>query len=426
MNKRLIASVLAAALILPTAAIAADMIAIDSEVFTQEEHPDGTSGPGSNGGTWSWDGKDELTLTDYDGGPVAAHGDIEIKLEGENTVTSHNQDAIFVWGEDAQLTITGEGSLTADMTVDSYEFSHPLEGYGDPNSDGYIDLRQGNIGAINNLNGDTEIRDTTVVANSRFEGLVDNSVCSAISNYDGELRIINSQVEAAWYVDHDMTYGHGNACIYTSGTAVVDNSNFDIKVVPLREVPESYSTDGWYLDNFSRGESPVITINASNVHISGSTKAFKIIRIYDVERFNSEEPFSPAIALTGGSELVLPDGASFINHLRSDNPSLLYSTIGFGDGPDERGLWDEESVRYASEVLIKAPDPEPEPEPEPTPEPEPVPAPAPEPAPAPAPAPTPAPATVLPKTADATLVLEGSVAASGALLALAGILRRRR
>lgn len=78
----------AAALIpslLATPALAATQIGIDGNTYT-----DAAEGKGSEGGTWSWGGKDEdpLNLNSYKGGAISWQGgDLTINAKGDNTVS---------------------------------------------------------------------------------------------------------------------------------------------------------------------------------------------------------------------------------------------------------------------------------------------------------------------------------------------------
>ena len=79
------------------------------------EHTEASSGTGSGGGAWSWDGASRLTLNGYDGGPIAASGDLEVELVGENVVhTAYSTNLGFATGIAGMggLTLKGQGQLS--------------------------------------------------------------------------------------------------------------------------------------------------------------------------------------------------------------------------------------------------------------------------------------------------------------------------
>jgi len=73
--RRVVATGLAAAL--PASAYAATSVSVQDTEYTAA-----ASGAGSRGGAWSWDGKDAMSLVDYDGGKIGAVGDLVITATG--------------------------------------------------------------------------------------------------------------------------------------------------------------------------------------------------------------------------------------------------------------------------------------------------------------------------------------------------------
>lgn len=69
-----------------------------------------------DGGSWAWDGANNLTLNNYTGGPISAAGELNITYSGANAVTGTGDRGISVTygeNEDPRLSISnkGEGSL---------------------------------------------------------------------------------------------------------------------------------------------------------------------------------------------------------------------------------------------------------------------------------------------------------------------------
>ena len=121
------AAIMAGLLAFPGTALAATEISVDEQWYYEQ-----ASGSGSNGGTWSWDGADDMVLNNYDGGSIRAVGDLNVELVGENTITADAQkvdgyeydvynstglsaDVAREGGrvvEQGELTVSGDGSLT--------------------------------------------------------------------------------------------------------------------------------------------------------------------------------------------------------------------------------------------------------------------------------------------------------------------------
>ena len=92
MSKHRIRTAIAAfciGLSLSTAAFGISSLRVEqSGPMTPETHPDGATGSGSNGGTWTWDGADKLVLDNYDGGRIeTSGGDCIIELIGDNSAS---------------------------------------------------------------------------------------------------------------------------------------------------------------------------------------------------------------------------------------------------------------------------------------------------------------------------------------------------
>ncbi|WP_242622112.1 hypothetical protein [Olsenella sp. Marseille-P4559] len=210
--RRVVATGLAAALSLG-AALPASAYAATSVSVQDTEYTTAASGSGSRGGTWSWDGKDGMSLVDYDGGKIGALGDLTITTTGKNTVAAAskdgnpNNDTPAIAVADGDLTVTGPGSL--DATADN---DHA-------------------VGAIKTVNGDLSIKDTTV---SATQNATDNYAQSgAIEAADGSVAIEGSTVDAKTVIAPASgeegkkagTYGiYSDTVDGTEASVTIDNS----------------------------------------------------------------------------------------------------------------------------------------------------------------------------------------------------------
>lgn len=96
-------------LLMPSISFAAEWVEVDGNTYTAGA----TAGDGS---TWAWDGADNMTLNGYNGGGIAAYGNLNVSYEGNNTVANDEGDGISVVdgaNEGAELNISGTGTLTA-------------------------------------------------------------------------------------------------------------------------------------------------------------------------------------------------------------------------------------------------------------------------------------------------------------------------
>lgn len=427
MNRRLLAIVLATLLVIPAAAFAASSIRIEGTDYYAEGAPEGGfSDKGRNNDpdgpdTWHWDGKNDLTLNGYDGGYIAADGDLTITLKGDNTVSDDYKTDQDRWYDITQYSISLSGDENAIVGTEgsTLHTTHPI---------------------VNHY-GDLTIKDATIDADGQ---IVSNAGSMTIENSSidqdggmlrayGELNIINSDIDfespnsiaVSTAFRDGKPYAHLN--ITDSNVRAVVKNPAQNHAYPAIKVGDDKNN---YCDSDNQ-----ITITNSHVEASSPNSPAIISFVYYYSSGDWQSRTRGAIKLVN-SEVITPEGGRVVNVASVDNISLvrnpnyavLGQTIGFEDATDLAAALADGTI--AKDVVIDPvppePEPEPEPDPEPTPEPTPGPTPTPTPGPSPAPAPAPAPATVLPKTADATLILEGAVAASGTLLALAGVLRRRR
>lgn len=241
------------ALAAPMPAWAADWIQVAGT-----EHTQAASGTGETGGSWSWDGADDLLLDNYSGTGISAEGDLDITLEGENKVydetssdpatgTTEIPGGIYV--KDGDLTITGEGSL---------------------------DVSRDNAPAVLTTNGDISIEGTTVEATTTIDDVsVDWSSKGAITAEDGNIDIIASTVDATWSDkgDHVGTilaiYSTSLNGSQNAGTINIIDSNVTATVsAPDRKGENLNWANGIGAFSNTKGTAPLVNIDKSTVDVS--------------------------------------------------------------------------------------------------------------------------------------------------------------
>lgn len=297
--RRVVATGLAAALSLGTA-LPASAYAATSVSVQDTEYTAAASGAGSKGGTWSWDGKDAMSLVDYDGGKIGAMGDLVITATGKNKVTAASKDgdstndAPAVKVTDGDLTVTGSGSL--DATADN---DHA-------------------VAAIKTDNGDLSIKDTTVSATQNAE---DNySPSGAIEARDGSVAIEGSKVDAKTVIapapgkegKEAGTYGiYSDTVIGTEAGVTIDNST--VTASSEGAAPGWNRGIGAYGNRYVTS-SPSVTITNSDVVADGDPA----ITAY------SRNPSHPGVVKVGMPATVTPAG---VQGRKIDNGEFYGMTI---------------------------------------------------------------------------------------------------
>ncbi len=116
-------AVAVASLVSPSVAWAADYLVIDGVVA----RPQDQAAAVFEGYGWTYDGENELVLSGYDGGGIRFAGQLNITLEGSNTINgtveeydSDTANAYWIeatpfWGGMPELLIQGGGSLAIDL-----------------------------------------------------------------------------------------------------------------------------------------------------------------------------------------------------------------------------------------------------------------------------------------------------------------------
>lgn len=282
--RKIVATGLAAALSigasLPATAYAATSVNVQDTEYTAA-----ASGAGSKGGSWSWDGKDGMSLDNYDGGKISAVGDLTVTVTGKNAVAASSKDgdpdndAPAVKVTDGDLTVTGPGSLEATADNDHA------------------------VGAIKTDNGDLSIKGTSV---SATQNAADNYAQSgAVEARDGSVAIEGSTVDAKTVIapapgrtgQPAGTYGiYSNAEAGTEASVTIDGSTVTAS--------SEGAAPGWNRGIGAYGNShvtssPSVTITDSDVAADGDPA----ITAY------SRNPSLPGTVRLGMPATVTPAGA---------------------------------------------------------------------------------------------------------------------
>lgn len=150
-------------LLMPSVSFAAEWVKVDGSTYTAGA----TAGDGS---TWAWDGADNMTLNGYNGGGIAAGGKLNVSYEGNNTVANEYGNGISAEDENAELNISGTGTLTVTAEGDALysERDMTISGTGTVNATGDVS----GIHADNDLSINTS--GTVTAKGARAEGVLAN------------------------------------------------------------------------------------------------------------------------------------------------------------------------------------------------------------------------------------------------------------
>lgn len=260
---------LAAAMAMPGAAWAAEKVYVDGT-----EYDSSASGAG-----WSWDGEDDMVLDGYNGGAIAAEGDLNITLKGQNAVSdsTEGQDyqgmtAIDVWQSSEQegnLTITGaEGSLVvnAEHGYGIYVYEHDLT---IEDTDVTVNVTGTGYAQGIKAGDDVTISDAKVKVTTDTTGWVDDDgnagECTEYGIAGGQtVTIANSDVtvtgsgadkgagisaESEAYVEFD---GEGNATIVEGGASQVAIKGANVVVSGFADAAISSLTTTYDNDTYEQ------------------------------------------------------------------------------------------------------------------------------------------------------------------------------
>ncbi len=103
-------------LLMPSVSLAAEWVKVGGNKYN--------TAASDEAGTWSWDGADDLKLSNYNGGEIQAAGRLNVNYSGTNIVTAEWIESINVshgTNENAELNIQGDegGTLSVTSTEDA-------------------------------------------------------------------------------------------------------------------------------------------------------------------------------------------------------------------------------------------------------------------------------------------------------------------
>ena len=103
-------------LLMPSVSLAAEWVKVGGNKYN--------TAASDEAGTWSWDGADDLKLSNYNGGEIQAAGKLNVNYSGTNIVTAEWIESINVShgiNENAELNIQGDegGTLSVTSTEDA-------------------------------------------------------------------------------------------------------------------------------------------------------------------------------------------------------------------------------------------------------------------------------------------------------------------
>lgn len=277
------------------------------------EHTQAASGTGETGGTWSWDGADDLLLDNYSGTGILAGGDLDITLEGENEIYYTEDEYGGIYVEDGDLTITGDGSL--DVTEEDYAAIEVTNGdltIEETTVEATTTIDNGNnMGAITAEGGSVDIIASTVDATLNDKGDNTGTILAIYStSLDGSqnagtINIIDSDVTATVSAPDRK----GETLNWVHGIGAFSNIKGTAPLVNIDKSTVDVSTPGGVaLRAWSRGETEPGTIN---IHNSTLPEGSSIRDLYYVP--GSGSPFAGQALATGSGTIASLDDPAILS-----------------------------------------------------------------------------------------------------------------
>lgn len=185
-----------------------------------------------NGGSWAWDGANDLALNNYTGGPISAAGELNITYSGANAVTGTGNRGISVTdgkNEDASLSISNKGEGSLAVTEDSDDAIY-CDGNIDISGSGTVQATStGDYTGIKSDSGDVSISGSGNVRaeGTNYEGIEANNVTISSS---GTVEAIGEDYGIGASGDLVITGGgkttaKGYYGVYASGNLDVSNGS---------------------------------------------------------------------------------------------------------------------------------------------------------------------------------------------------------
>ncbi len=316
-TRRLIAcgtgAVMCASLLTPSAAFAADMVSVDGTEYAASDYADGV---GDEAKTWWWDGKDDLSLNNYNGGAIRAEGELNVSYSGTNTVTTDFGSGIISHDSDGEATTT-DGNLTvsgsegSSLTVNASDIavggqnSVTIKGAGSLNlissnqgisSAGDVTLDGANVNI--NVNGDSE--SGTLFGVEAYGGVSIKNGTTLKANVTG---LEDSLSPAIGIVSFGYSKS-GKGALYEANISIED-STVDVNVNSAN-ARESF---GLFACPMGSGNG-TISINNSTVHAVGGTAAIV------AAGYSPTESAAKGTITINGASIVSPEGAEICEYSR--------------------------------------------------------------------------------------------------------------
>ncbi len=242
----------------PAQALAASSVTVD------KEYTSAASGSGAEGGTWSWDGDDNMTLNNYSGNAISAKGDLEIDYSGENTLKENAANSILV--EDGDLTLKGDGDSSlstegkimnlgtdGDITIDGGTVNATATAH---KENAAIESSGGNItiqnGATVTATG-TESGIRTWMGNDMGNITIKDSTVTAT----GTSTSYSNGIDAGWWTWSVATSFDGAKIVIDNSTVKANGSNAGMFAAGTENSPGSITlinsslAEGQYINNYT-------------------------------------------------------------------------------------------------------------------------------------------------------------------------------
>jgi hypothetical protein len=313
-TRRLIAcgtgAMMCASLLTPSAAFAADMVSVDGTEYAASDYVDGV---GDDAKTWWWDGKDDLSLNNYNGGAIRAEGELNVSYSGTNTVTTDSGSGIISYDseEDATATdgnLTVSGSEGSSLTVNASDIavggenSVTIKGAGSLN---LISANQG-ISSAGDVTLDGANVNINVNGDSEYDSLFGVEAYGRVSIKNGttlKANVTGLEGSSSGAVGI-MSFGYNSSDkdgLYDAHISIED-STVDVNA----SAKESYGLFA-YPNGVGNG---TISINNSTVHAVGGNAAIVAAGL------SPTEGTAKGTITINGASIVSPEGAGICEYSR--------------------------------------------------------------------------------------------------------------
>ena len=309
--------------LMPSAAFAATSL----EVGEDPAYTEAAEGTGSNGGTWAWDGADDLVLDNYDGGKIKAYGgDLNVELNGKNTIDNAkptDMDGCAIIVTEGNLTVTDQDGDGGTLDATSYNGLVAHNGEGQDN-------------------GNVTIENTTVNITGTFNDGESGHGGTAGIQGDGHVSIIDSSVTI-------VDVGHG---VIAGGDVSISNST--VNTTSDRSGITAYHQGG-------------ATITIDNSDISAHA-GYHAMLAYD-NNYPAGQPITPGVINIKNSTILTPN-VQVVDAAREidDVIYVIGQTLGTGSGTvvvEKDDNWVKDPALAKDVQISKNPSPTPTPTPTP-------------------------------------------------------------